>query len=556
MTIETITREKAREFKKLHIEFVSLVFSPKSPANRESVILRADDPGRADYTLEVPIERYDESLDVAYCILYAPENVDTEQTWAGRRIIREAMEGIMRERRTLHVDRNHDYSGNGDHGFLCEVWEVRAGDPLFPDPKKVGACAIGVKLTNEQDKADAKAGKLKGVSLAGHAVLGAEAEVAFTSTERAKWSTKYVDDLPDSSFAYVKDGERKLPYKDADGNVDLPHLRNALARLDQADGISDTEKARIRKKLEGILEKENAKMEKTEKGAAEQPLGAEEIGLVRRVLRAVGLAGVQRGEFNDTVEKDRVMRLLYTLQETVNRIYCDEAIEDKNAAIVDSIKEFTVAVQSRSTEKTERAGRVLSKKNLESLKGMRKSLDDLIAQAGEEGAEKTEKTNQEGKDMDQKQAQELIDRAVQPLSEKIDRVMAALTKAPEPPAPGAAGPQAAPGAAAPQGAVDPVKRVADLEAKVVELTQKLEALGKQTPQEPTAEALRTQIDAAERQIKEQREQIQRTEEQIKEQRARLEKLEGARPAAAGAGGEGTTGQPAKRSSKGLMASSL
>lgn len=473
---------KAREFKKLHIEFVSLVFSPKSPANRESVILRADDPSRADYTLEVPIERYDESLDVAYCILYAPENVDTERTFARRHVIREAMEGIMRERRTLHVDRNHDYSGNGDHGFLCEIWEVRAGDPLFPDPKKVGACAIGVKLTNEQDKADAKAGKLKGVSLAGHAVLGPETEVEFT-------------------------------------------------------------------------EKENAKMEKTDKGAAEQPLAAAEIGLVRRVLRAVGIAGVQRGEFNDTVEKDRVMRLLYTLQETVDRIYSDEDVDDKNAAIVDSINEFTVAVQSGSTEKTERAGKVLSKKNLESLKSMRKSLDGLIAQAGEEGAEKTEKTNQEGSDMDQKQAQEMIDRAVQPLSEKIDRVMAALTKAPETPAPGAAGAQAAPGAAAPQGATDPVQRVADLEAKVVELTQKLEALGKQPPQEPTAETLRTQIDAAEKQIKEQREQIQRAEEQVKEHKTRLEKLEGSRPAGAGVGGEGA-GQPAKRSSKGLMSSSL
>ncbi|HQM51488.1 MAG TPA: hypothetical protein PLI86_00005, partial [bacterium] len=410
---------------------------------------------------------------------YAPENVDTERTFARRHVIREAMEGIMRERRTLHVDRNHDYSGNGDHGFLCEIWEVRAGDPLFPDPKKVGACAIGVKLTNEQDKADAKAGKLKGVSLAGHAVLGSETEVEFT-------------------------------------------------------------------------EKENAKMEKTDKGAAEQPLAAAEIGLVRRVLRAVGIAGVQRGEFNDTVEKDRVMRLLYTLQETVDRIYSDEDVDDKNAAIVDSINEFTVAVQSGSTEKTERAGRVLSKKNLDALKGMRKSIDDLIAQAGEEG---TEKTNKEGRDMDQKQAQEMIDRAVQPLSEKIDRVMAALTKAPEAPAPGAAGAQAAPGAAAPQGVADPVKRVADLEAKVVELTQKLEALGKQPPQEPTAETLRTQIDAAEKQIKEQREQIQRAEEQVKEHKTRLEKLEGSRPAGAGVGGEGA-GQPAKRSSKGLMSSSL
>src|SRR6266851_440648 len=44
--------------------------------------------------------------------------------------------------------------------------------------------------------------------------------------------------LPDSAFAAVwtdKDGKkrRKFPYKRADGSVDLPHLRNALARLEQ-----------------------------------------------------------------------------------------------------------------------------------------------------------------------------------------------------------------------------------------------------------------------------------------------------------------------------------
>jgi len=60
--------------------------------------------------------------------------------------------------------------------------------------------------------------------------------------ERATWSTAYVNSLPNSSFAVIetgyKDGEspksaRHLPFKDANGKVDLPHLRNALARLNQ-----------------------------------------------------------------------------------------------------------------------------------------------------------------------------------------------------------------------------------------------------------------------------------------------------------------------------------
>lgn len=68
----------------------------------------------------------------------------------------------------------------------------------------------------------------------------------------AEWSTKFVNDLPDSSFALVLPGGekdeggkttprslRKLPYKDASGKVDLPHLRNALARVSQVDAPED-----------------------------------------------------------------------------------------------------------------------------------------------------------------------------------------------------------------------------------------------------------------------------------------------------------------------------
>lgn len=79
----------------------------------------------------------------------------------------------------------------------------------------------------------------------------------------AKWSAKFINDLPDSAFALIKDGGKKdetgrttprslryLPYKGADGKPDLPHLRNALARLPQSD-LSDAEK----KKAEAVLTK-------------------------------------------------------------------------------------------------------------------------------------------------------------------------------------------------------------------------------------------------------------------------------------------------------------
>jgi len=68
--------------------------------------------------------------------------------------------------------------------------------------------------------------------------------------EAAVWTTKYINDLPNSSFAVVEKGykagespktARHLPFKDAQGKVDLPHLRNALARANQIKSVLGTE---------------------------------------------------------------------------------------------------------------------------------------------------------------------------------------------------------------------------------------------------------------------------------------------------------------------------
>jgi hypothetical protein len=65
------------------------------------------------------------------------------------------------------------------------------------------------------------------------------------------WTHAYVDALPDEAFAVVHvrpDGTRArhLPHHDADGRVDLPHVRNALARLNQVrwEDPADAERAR------------------------------------------------------------------------------------------------------------------------------------------------------------------------------------------------------------------------------------------------------------------------------------------------------------------------
>lgn len=88
------------------------------------------------------------------------------------------------------------------------------------------------------------------------------------STEIAKavWNQSYVDSLPDSAFLMVEPGERKegrtspsslrhFPVYDANGQLDLPHLRTALARLPQTTGdwLSAADRERLTEKARKLL---------------------------------------------------------------------------------------------------------------------------------------------------------------------------------------------------------------------------------------------------------------------------------------------------------------
>jgi len=62
-----------------------------------------------------------------------------------------------------------------------------------------------------------------------------------------EWDTEYINNLPDSAFAVISSGGEKeegktvprtlrhLPHHKSDGSLDIPHLRNALARLPQTE---------------------------------------------------------------------------------------------------------------------------------------------------------------------------------------------------------------------------------------------------------------------------------------------------------------------------------
>jgi len=74
-----------------------------------------------------------------------------------------------------------------------------------------------------------------------------DAADAIQESVDADWDTNYINNLPDSAFAYIESGGdkdadgktvprslRHFPYKNSNGEVDLPHLRNALSRAPQS----------------------------------------------------------------------------------------------------------------------------------------------------------------------------------------------------------------------------------------------------------------------------------------------------------------------------------
>lgn len=89
-----------------------------------------------------------------------------------------------------------------------------------------------------------------------------------TVVEQAVWSTEYVNDLPDSAFMFIEEGGelddegktvprtlRHFPIRDAEGNLDEPHVRNAIARIPQstAEGLTDEKKTELQEAARELL---------------------------------------------------------------------------------------------------------------------------------------------------------------------------------------------------------------------------------------------------------------------------------------------------------------
>lgn len=150
--------------------------------------------------------------------------------------------------------------------------------------------------------------------------------------DKVEWDTAYVNNLPDSAFFYVADGDkdedgkttprtlRKLPYRDAQGNIDLPHVRSALSYLSRTE-IPDSAKERIRREAQEILERA-ATRKAYEEIDFTPPKGVQEAAELGLALRrehgrggtAVGVARARDLSNGTKVSPDTIRRMVSYFQ--------------------------------------------------------------------------------------------------------------------------------------------------------------------------------------------------------------------------------------------------
>jgi len=172
------------------------------------------------------------------------------------------------------------------------------------------AASVSTLLSDEGDDIPSEfVDELETVIDGFNAVIGKSADEETEEIEEAVWSTAYVNDLPDSAFLYIASGgekdedgktvprtNRKFPYKDENGKIDLPHLRNAIARIPQSNlsqSLRDELQAKARKILEEVSKSVEGPQEDNEMTIkfAEVAKSAEKIDLDQvEVKKQVGTA--------------------------------------------------------------------------------------------------------------------------------------------------------------------------------------------------------------------------------------------------------------------------
>lgn len=147
----------------LNVEFISLV---DAGANRKTLIyknFKTPDGKRQKVQPTLEIRKTDEGKHLIYCVVYAPDQVDTDGDGMKAEDIEKAAHAFMKASRNDRVDKQHNEQA--DQGHVVESWIVRKNDQLFTQEE--GAWAVAIKVADEDTWQAVKAGEITGVSMQG-----------------------------------------------------------------------------------------------------------------------------------------------------------------------------------------------------------------------------------------------------------------------------------------------------------------------------------------------------------------------------------------------------
>lgn len=223
---------------------------------------------------------------------FAVYKVDASRQRAGQALGSHDSEGEAKEQlKALYAQENKELTTKMWGGEIAypmygpvsfsELEALEAVEEVTMNVQKLAYCfpQVAMSIMHREDITDKEAAL---TTLAGEFAERVEGVMAGTETKeadcpdceddrgmslKAVWSTAFVNNLPDSSFLFVepkcgeKDNEgktkprscRHFPYKDASGKIDLPRLRNAIARIPQAK-ITGLDKTGLQARARRLLE--------------------------------------------------------------------------------------------------------------------------------------------------------------------------------------------------------------------------------------------------------------------------------------------------------------
>jgi len=224
---------------------------------------------KSEDTERVAIYKTDHKKQLIFGTFLEPLKVDSQGDFEFAEEIQKAVHDYMINSRKVGVG----HKGGAISAEPVQLYQAESDfwfDGTPHDEKHRVLKHSGVAVIKVYDKdvfARVEKGELNGFSIQG---WGTRRKVRI-KTNKALWTTAYINDLPDSSFAYIEPGKkvdgktvprsnRHLPYKDINGGIDAAHVRNALARLKQTN-ISAQARGRALSKLCGAAKKVGIKSE-------------------------------------------------------------------------------------------------------------------------------------------------------------------------------------------------------------------------------------------------------------------------------------------------------